>query len=141
MVKQVIDQHKLLKLKLSQDEKEMFFDFVNMLPKGVYNKSNMVDFAFLEAIRKDDYQVASDYLQRLSWNRVALKILSYVRKNKTYQSEEDKQILIKDFNSIVESHYSNHSPCKIISCSNCGEPISSEEKVCLYCGSPNEEEM
>ena len=134
MAKQVIDQQKRLQFKLSKEEKELFFDFVNMLPKGVYNKSSKIDSAFMEAIIKDDFQVASDCLQQLSWNRIVLKIISYVRKSKIYQSDEDKQILINDFNSIVKSQCPAPYPCKIVMCPECNEPISSEEKVCFYCG-------
>lgn len=133
MVKQVIEQQKRLKFIFNQEEKELFFDYVNMLPKGVYNKSNKIDSAFMEAIRKDDFQVAYEYLQQICWNQIALKIISFVRKNKIFQSDEDKQILIKDFNSIVEKYYSNPSPCKIVTCQNCGEHISSDEKVCPFC--------
>ena len=93
----------------------------------------------MEAIKKDDSQIAFDYLQRISWNRIALKILSFVRKNKAYPSQEDKQKIIRDFYSIVESQYPNPSPCKIEMCPNCGNPISSEEKVCPYCGALTEE--
>ena len=68
MVKQVIDNNKYNKLKLSQEEKEIFFDFVNLLPKGIYDKSNEIDIQFMEAMKCGETPKAFDYLCQLSWN-------------------------------------------------------------------------
>ena len=86
MVKQVIDNNKYNKLKLSQEEKDIFFDFVNLLPKGIYDKSNKIDFQFLEAMKCGETQKAFDYLCQLSWNQIALKILTYAKNIKLIQA-------------------------------------------------------
>ena len=130
---------KRIKLKLNQEEKNVFFDFINMLPKGIYDKSKESDSLFLKAMEEGDIQTAFDFLQQLSWNRIALKILTYAKKHKSYSNSDSNKIIIQDFNSFVASQYSNLSQCKIIMCPNCGMPISTEDKVCPYCGCLTEE--
>lgn len=139
MVKQVIDNNKYNILKLSQEEKEMFFDFVNLLPKGIYDKSNKIDFQFMEAMKCGETQKAFDYLCQLSWNKIALKILTYAKKHKTYPCLEDKDIILRDFNKFVANQHSSRSPQKIIICPRCNDYIMNT-KTCPNCGAVIEDE-
>lgn len=140
MVKQVIDNNKYNKLKLSQEEKDIFFDFVNLLPKGIYDKSNKIDFQFLEAMKCGETQKAFDYLCQLSWNQIALKILTYAKNHKAYPSLEDKDIFLQDFNEFVANQHSSKYPQKIIICPRCND-LTMNSKTCPTCGAVIEDEL
>ena len=139
MVKQVIDNNKYNKLKLSQEEKEIFFDFVNLLPKGIYDKSNEIDYQFMEAMKCGETPKAFDYLCQLSWNQIALKILTYAKKHKNYPNREDKDLFLQDFNLSVANQHSSSSPQKIIICPRCNDLIMNS-KTCSTCGAVIEDE-
>lgn len=139
MVKQVIENRKYDKLKLSQEEKDIFLDFVNLLPEGIYDKSNKIDIQFMEAMKCGETPKVFDYLCQLSWNQIALKILTYAKKHKTYSSLEDKDIIMQDFNKFVANQHSSSSPQKIIICPRCNDLIMNS-KTCSTCGAVIEDE-
>jgi hypothetical protein len=136
---EIIGNQKYNKLKLSQEEKDIFFDFVNLLPKGIYDKSNKIDCQFMEAMKCGETKKAFDYLCQLSWNQIALKILTYATKQKTYSSLEDKDIILQDFNKFVANQHSSSSPQKIIICPRCNDLIMNS-KTCSTCGAVIEDE-
>lgn len=139
MVKPVIDNKMYDKLKLSQEEKDIFFDFVNLLPQGIYNKSNRIDPQFMEAMKCGDTKKAFEYLCQLSWNKIALKILTYAKKRKIYPCLEDNDIILQDLNRFVANQHSSSSPQKIILCPRYNDLIMNS-KTCSTCGAVIENE-
>lgn len=132
MDKQVFDNSKIAKLKLSLEEKNIFFDMVNKFPKGIYNIKK--DSPFMDAINNGNVERAFKSLQELRWNRVALAIIHEIKSIVKLQNEEDKKTRIQNLEIYVSKQFVELKHSTIAKCPKCGDLIVFEDKVCPYCG-------
>lgn len=132
MVQQVIDISKAAKLKLTAEEKTIFFDLINKFPKGIYDIKK--DSPFMNAVNDGNVERAFDILHKIGWNRVALAILREIRIIVKLQSEEDKNTRIQNLEQYISKQFADLKPSKMIKCPECGEHIASEHKTCPCCG-------
>ena len=132
MVKQVFNNSRTIKLKITEEEKNILFDIVNKFPKGIYDI--MKDSPFMNAINDGNVERAFETLLELGWRRVALAILHDIKSIVKLQSEEEKNKRIQNLELYVSKQFTDSKPSMIIICPECGNHISFEDKVCPYCG-------
>ena len=100
MVKQIIEKERHLnKFRLSVEEKQLFFDAVNMLPEHIYIRDEQHNVSFLKALSNNDLNGTFEAFQKITWKDVAKRLID---ESKRVSKEDVVSLKQEKVNSILK---------------------------------------